>query len=88
MKVVYKTTFSKDLEKLPAFAKESVEEYLLIIKSAKALQDIPKLKKMKGLESLYRAAITYRYRLLLQWDKDTQTITMLAAISRENAYKK
>lgn len=88
MTVIYKPQFLKDVEALPKKVRANIKAYLILIETAVALREIPKLKKLEGAENLYRIAVNYRYRLLLHWSRDTQSITMLAAVSREDAYKK
>lgn len=88
MNVVYYEGLAKDLVAFPPKIRANIKAYCTLIEEAKSLQEIPKIKKLEGAENLYRAAVTHRYRLLLKWDKQTQVVSIIAATSREDAYRK
>ncbi len=63
MKVVFLSSFEKDIEKLTEKAiKQKVINLIIQIESAASLKDITALKKMKGATNAYRIKIN-DYRL-------------------------
>jgi mRNA-degrading endonuclease RelE of RelBE toxin-antitoxin system len=87
MNVEYYDGLANDLALFPQKVRANIKAYFILLEEAKSLQNIPKLKKLEGADNLYRAAVTYRYRLLLEWDKQTQILKIKAASTREAAYK-
>jgi mRNA-degrading endonuclease RelE of RelBE toxin-antitoxin system len=88
MNVEYKRAFAKDLAKLTVDIRAKIKEFIILLEDSKKLSDLRGLIKLAGQKDAYRIHITYHYVVVFEWNKETQTITMLEASSRENAYKK
>lgn len=88
MNVNFKRSFAKDLTRLPVNIRTKVKEFILLVEDSNKLSDVKGLIKLAGQEDSYRIHVTYHYVIVFEWNKETQTITMLEISTRENAYKK
>jgi mRNA-degrading endonuclease RelE of RelBE toxin-antitoxin system len=86
MQTNYKSTFHSDLKKIPQKIRTKIAQLIDFVKNTDSLSKIPKMKKLEGLQNVYRVHVTYRYIVLIEWDKNSQTVIFLSVSSRENAY--
>jgi mRNA-degrading endonuclease RelE of RelBE toxin-antitoxin system len=85
MKLAFKTSFERSLKKLPAEIQNDVKEAVIEMKRARSLSEISDMKKIIS-SDFYRKKIG-DYRILLSWEKSTQTIVLCRIDSRKNFYK-
>ena len=87
MKTDYKSNFYNDLKKLPQKIQDKIVELTDFVENTDSLNKIQNMKKLEGKrDNIYRIHITYRYIVLIEWLKSSQTVVFLRASSRENAY--
>jgi mRNA-degrading endonuclease RelE of RelBE toxin-antitoxin system len=87
MNVELRESFKKDLRKI------SKDDQLIILKALDEIEQLTSLsesthiKKIKGQEHFFRYK-TGNYRIILQWDKKTQTLIGEVFGQRKDIYKK
>jgi mRNA interferase RelE/StbE len=67
--------------------KEKITEALRKLESQKTLSESSSLRKMKGTTNRYRLRVG-NYRVVLQWNKATQTLIAEVIADRKDIYKK
>ncbi len=85
MKTVFLKSFLKDIQKIkdPKLARK-VEQLILEIKAADALDDLSNVKKMKGYSIAYRIRVG-DYRMGLY--KETEVVEFARFLKRSDIYK-
>jgi mRNA interferase RelE/StbE len=78
-------SFYKDIEKLDA--KDEIFEALKELRKSQSLSETKLLKKIKGSKNRFRLKVG-DYRVLIEWDKQQQVLTAIAAAHRKDIYKK
>ncbi|MDR3132413.1 MAG: hypothetical protein LBU42_00105 [Prevotellaceae bacterium] len=86
MKTLYKPAFYRDVEKFPQKIRQIILDFTDLIEKANALTEIPRMRKMEGVDDIFRIHVTYRYIIFLKWDKENQMAIVTNASSREGAY--
>ena len=85
MKILYETSFKKDLKKISETKiKTKLKELLINIKNSKSLSSIPKLKKIQGYKSFYRIRLE-NYRIGIE--VVANTIYFVRILLRKDIYK-
>ncbi len=77
----------KQLENLPERVKEKIDELLDVLKTTPVPFKLYDVKKMKGREHTYRIRIG-DYRIVYQFNKEREEITILLVLRRGRVYKK
>ena len=85
MKVEFKRSFVKDLERVKDKGlKERVTQTIERVEEAKTLQEIGKLKRLRGGELYYRITVgDYRLGLMLEGD----TVILVRFLHRKDIYR-
>lgn len=86
MKVVFKKTFLRDLERIPKDARRRVDDLVFRkIPAAKELRDIPDIVKLKGYDQYFRIrAGDYRVGLELRED----ALVLVRILDRKEIYRR
>jgi mRNA interferase RelE/StbE len=85
MQVVYLRSFLNDLKKLKdKSTKDKVKAFIIALKQAQRLEELPNVKKLKGYSIAYRARIG-EYRLGIY--KEDQQIELARFVKRNYIYK-
>jgi mRNA interferase RelE/StbE len=86
MKVITRPSFDRDLDKLPD-NEDKILEALFDLRELSSLSESKHLKKVTGTKNFFRLRIG-DYRVLLKWDKETQTLIAETVRHRKDIYKK
>lgn len=85
MKLEFKTSFVKDLERVrDASLRNRIRETIEQVERAQSLQEVENVKKLRGGERYYRIRIgDYRLGLVLEED----TVTFVRCLHRRDLYR-
>lgn len=85
MKVIFLTSFKKDLQKISSTKlKVQIIELIELLEESKGLNEIPNLKKLKGYPFAYRIRIgNYRLGVFIE----DNTIELTRFVKRNDIYK-
>jgi mRNA interferase RelE/StbE len=85
LKVEFKTSFVKDLERVrDASLRNRIRETIEAVERAQSLQEVENVKKVRGAERYYRIRIgDYRLGLVLEGD----TVTFVRCLHRRDLYR-
>jgi mRNA-degrading endonuclease RelE of RelBE toxin-antitoxin system len=88
MNTIVKKQVLKDAQKVPNFVKEQVLDIIKDLEKAENLYDIKNVVPMEGTEEPYFRITFGTYRLLVHYEKETQTVRIRALTHRKDSYKK
>jgi mRNA-degrading endonuclease RelE of RelBE toxin-antitoxin system len=86
MNVVMKSTMLKDFDRLSVEDGLKISEALNKLKNVKSLSEATNLLKMKGTVNKFRLKVG-NFRVLLEWDKQQQSLKAIAVAHRKDVYK-
>jgi len=88
MKINVNKDVEKDAEKVPKSIKELIMENIKALIEAENLSDLDNIIPMEGTKKPYYRMKIKTHRLLLYYEKETKTVTVLALTHRKDTYKK
>ena len=88
MKINVNKDVEKDAEKVPKSIKELIMETIKALIEAENLSDLDNIIPMEGIKKPYYRMKIKTHRLLLYYEKETKTVTVLALTHRKDTYKK
>ena len=88
MNLTTKKSVSRDIEKLPSHAKEAAAGIIEDITNAATLNEIQNVIPMEGTDEPYYRVRFGSYRMLLYYEKEKNTVKILAITNRKDSYKK
>ena len=87
MKIAYKNSFLKSLQKLKeADIKEAIFEAIVNAEQAEVLMEIRNIKKLKGYTSYFRIRVG-NYRIGMKWEESEKTLYFVTFDHRKDIYK-
>ena len=87
MKTNVNKDVEKDAEKVPKSIKALINENIKALIEAENLSDVPNIIPMEGTKKPYFRLKIKSHRLLLYYEKETKTVTVLALTHRKDTYK-
>jgi len=88
MNVEVTTRAVKDTEAFPENVHELIVQQITKLMSAKSLDDLSNISRMKGTDEPYYRLKIKQYRLIIYYEKDTDTVCVKRVKHRKDAYKK
>ena len=88
MKINVKKSVLKEVEKAPKSIKELVAENIKALMKAESISELNNIKSMEGTEKPYYRLKLRTHRLLVHYEKETNTVTIHALTHRKDTYKK
>ncbi|MCL2041541.1 MAG: type II toxin-antitoxin system RelE/ParE family toxin [Bacteroidales bacterium] len=88
MKVEVTTRAVKDTEAFPQNVHELIVRQVSRLMSANSLGDLDNVSRIKGSDEPYYRLKIKKYRLIIYYDKETDTVYIRRVKHRKDAYKK
>jgi mRNA interferase RelE/StbE len=84
VKILFRTSFTKDVKKTPQTLQNQLSEVMDKVIGAEKLESIPNLKKMKGANNAYRIRLN-NYRICFYYED--KVIIFARFLPRKDVYK-
>jgi len=84
LKTLYRSSFFRDAKKCPPSIRKLLLEILENVEQAKAIREIPDIKKLKGHKTAYRIKLN-DYRIYFYYEDDI--ITIARFLPRKDVYR-
>jgi len=82
------STVFKEVEKLPEYVRDMIDEQLDILEKAKILFDVPNVTKMQGTKEPYYRLRFGNYRMMMYYEVGINKLEVLSVKHRKDSYKK
>jgi len=78
----------KDVDKLPKYIQEKVADELEKLKAAVTLKELINVGQMEGTDEPYYRMKFGKYRIMLYYDAETDTVEVISVTHRKDSYKR
>lgn len=83
-----KKKISKDIETLPTYVKEEAAKQIKILQESATLIELANVRKMEGTDEPYYRLSFGKYRMMMYYYRETDTVKILSITHRKDTYKK